>query len=120
MAIILELDMYLAEKVLRDDIVKNLSYDGIERIIEYYDELAEDIPFDQSLFWCFHRYENAIEAVRDYDYSIIGKIIDELKEDDSDEEPSEDDIEEECLEYLENSTICFKMGDGTVIVNTEY
>ena len=120
MAIILELDVYLAEKVLRDDIVKNLSYDGIERIIEYYDELGEDISFDQSLFWCFHRYENAIKAVRDYDDSVISEIINELKEDDSDEEPSEDDIEEKCLEYLENSTTCFKMNDGTVIVNNEY
>jgi hypothetical protein len=120
MAITLELDVYLAEKVLRDDILQNLSYDGVERIIEYYDELGEDISFDQSLFWCFHRYENAIEALRDYNDSIISEIIDKLKEDDPDEEPSEDDIEEKCLEYLENSTTCFEMNDGTVIVNTEY
>ena len=120
MAIILELDVYLAEKVLRDDIVKNLSYDGIERIIEYYDELGEDISFDQSLFWCFHRYENAIEALRDYNDSIISEIIDKLRDGDSDKELSVDDIEEKCLDYLENSTICFKMNDGTVIVNTEY
>ena len=120
MAITLELDVYLAEKILRSDILQNLSYDGVEKIIEYYDELGEDISFDQSLFWDFHRYENAIEAVGDYDDSIISEIIDELKEDDPDKKLSEDDIEEKCLEYLENNTTCFKMDDGTVIVNTEF
>ena len=35
MAIKLELDTYLAEKILRSDILQNLSFDGVSAVIEH-------------------------------------------------------------------------------------
>ena len=118
MAITLTLDTHLAEKILRSDIVQNLGYEGIERIIEHYDEFAHDIEFDQSLFWIWTRYENAIAAVMDFDSNAVAEIVDELKEDG--EEVDEDAVDEKCIEWLEVRTSIIPLPNGEIIVDTEF
>lgn len=120
MAIRLELDTYLAEKILRSDIVQNLGYDGIGRVIEWYADLGNDLEFDQSLFWCFHRYESALAAVMDHDSSEVEAIVRDIKEENPGEEVSQDDVEFECKHWLTENTTCIPMDDGSVIVNTEF
>lgn len=116
----LELTPYLAVKILRSDIVEGLQYDGIAAVIEYYDNIGEDIDFDQSLFWCFHRYESALAAVMDHDPSEVETIVRDIKEENPDEEVSQDDVEFECKHWLTENTICIPMNDGSVIINTEF
>ena len=120
MAIKLELDVYLAEKILRSDILQNLSYDGVSAVIDYYDSMGEDIDFDQSLFWCFHRYESALAAVMDHDSSEVEAIVRDIKEENPGEEVSQDDVEFECKHWLTENTTCIPMDDGSVIVNAEF
>jgi hypothetical protein len=120
MAIKLELDTWLAEKILRADILQNLSYDGVSAIIDFYDDMGEDIDFDQSLFWCFHRYESALAAVMDHDSSEVDAIVRDIKEENPDEEVSQDDVEYECKHWLMEHTTCIPMNDGSVIINTEF
>lgn len=116
----LELTPYLAVKILRSDIVEGLQHDGIAAVIEYYDNIGEDIDFDQSLFWCFHRYESALAAVMDHDPSEVETIVRDIKEENPDEEVSQDDVEFECKHWLTENTICIPMNDGSVIINTEF
>lgn len=118
MAITLTLDTYLAEKILRKDIVQNLGFDGIERVIEWYTDLGNDLEFDQSLFWVWTRYENATAAVMDFDSNAVAEIVDELKEDG--EEVDEDIVDEKCIEWLEERTSIIPLPNGEVIVNTEF
>ena len=118
MAITLTLDTYLAEKILRSDIVQNLGYEGIERVIEWYEDLGNDVEFDQSLFWVWSRYDNAIAAVMDFDSDAVAEIVDELKEDG--EEVDEDAVDEKCIEWLEERTSIIPLPNGEVIVNTEF
>lgn len=120
MAITIEVDTHLACKILRSDIVSNLSYDGIEAVIDYYNGIGEDISFDQSLFWCFHRYNNAIEAVNDFDSDEVENIIRDIKDENPDEPVDNDDVEFECKHWLTEHTVCIPMNDGSVIVNTEF
>lgn len=120
MAIKLELDTYLAEKILRGDILQNLSYDGVSAVIDFYDSMGEDIAFDQSLFWCFYRYESALAAVMDHNPNEVEAIVRDIKEENPDEEVSQDDVEFECKHWLTENTTCIPMDDGSVIVNTEF
>lgn len=120
MAITLTLDTHLAYKVVRKDIVENLGYDGIERIIEWYDDLGNDIEFDQSLFWCWHRYSNAIEAVTDHDSSAFEELTEHLKDTlDEGEHLTEEMVEDACAEWLENNCTIITLRSGEVIVNTD-
>lgn len=120
MAIRLELDTYLAEKILRSDILQNLSYDGVSAVIDYYDSMGEDIEFDQSLFWNFHRYDSALAAVMDHDPSEVEAIIRDIKLDNPGVKVTQDDVEFECKHWLTENTTCIPMDDGSVIVNTEF
>lgn len=120
MAIKLELDLYLAEKLLRPDILRNLSFDGMEAVIEHYNNIGEDIDFDQSLFWCFHRYESPTMAAMDHDESVVYGIVNEFEEENPDEPLDRDYVNEKCLEWLNENTICIKMKDGSVVINTEF
>lgn len=120
MAIKLELDVYLAEKILRSDILQNLCYDGVSAVIDYYDDGGGDIDFDQSLFWCFHRYESALAAVMDHDPSEVETIIRDIKLENPGVKVTQDDVEFECKHWLTENTTCIPMDDGSVIVNTEF
>lgn len=118
MAIKIELDTYLAAKILRDDIVKNLGYEGIATIIGWYDELGEDIDFDQSLFWCWSRYDDAIEALKDIDHNAFDEVYEESKADmdDPNEEPDEDDLADECAQKLSDEATVLTLSCGDVLV----
>lgn len=118
MAIKLTLDTYLAEKILRRDIVENLGFDGIERIIEHYDDYDSDIEFDQSLFWIWTRYESATAAVMDHNSDVVAEIIEELKE--GGEEINESTVDEKCIEWLEDQTAIIPLANGEIIVDTEF
>lgn len=118
MAITLTLDTYLAEKILRRDIVEELGFEGIERVIEWYEDLGEDMEFDQSLFWVWSRYESATAAVMDYDSDAVSEMAAELKEDG--EEVDEDAIDEKCIEWLEERTSIIPLSNGEIIVNSEF
>lgn len=120
MAIRLELDTYLAEKILRSDILQNLCFDGVSAVIDFYDDGGGDIDFDQSLFWCFHRYESALAAVMDHDSSEVDAIVRDIKEENPGEVVSQDDVEFECKHWLMENTTCISMDDGSVIINTEF
>ena len=120
MAIRLELDTYLAEKILRSDILQNLCYDGVSAVIDFYDDGGGDIDFDQSLFWCFHRYESALAAVMDHNPDEVEAIVRDIKEENPGEVVSQDDVEAECKHWLAENTTCIPMDDGSVIINTEF
>lgn len=110
MAIKLELTADMAMNILRDDIVRNLGYDGIKAVINYYENLGEDVDYDISLFWCFQRYDNAAEACEDL--SI------EVDKEDFDGEPlDEEDFEEACLNELRyNKPVVIILDDDSILV----
>lgn len=118
MAIKIELDTYLAAKILRDDIVENLGHEGIEAVIEHYDSLGEDIDFDQSLFWCWTRYSDAIEALKDINASAYDEVYEDFKADmdNKDEEPDEDDLAYECVQKLSDEAIILILSRGDILV----
>lgn len=115
---------YILSTILRDDIVQNLRIDGIEAILDQYDGI-EEYEFDQSLFWVWSRYSNAVDALNDFDSSAVDEIADELTEVDEDNpddkvEVNEDELNEKCLEKLESMTSVISMRNGEVIVYTEF
>lgn len=114
---IIDVTTYIAEKILRDDILANLGHDGVEAVIDWYDSINEKTEFDQSLFWCWHRYSSAIEAVNDFDSSVVTDIVNDLKED---EHVDEDDIEMECKNWLVERTSVVELSCGDILVNTEF
>lgn len=121
MAIKLELDTYLAEKILRSDIVMHLGYEGISAIIDWYDSLGEDVEFDQSLFWVWTRYESALAAVMDHDSSAVEEIVEDLKEDlDEGEKVDQDDVEMECKQWLVDRTSVIVLDNGEILVDGEF
>lgn len=54
MAIKITVDAWLAEKILRPDIIDNLQNDGVQAVIDWYDSISDDYDFDQSLFWVWN------------------------------------------------------------------
>lgn len=115
---------YILSLILRNDIVQNLGMDGIEAVLEEYDR-AEDYNFDQSLFWVWNRYSNAVDALNDFDSSAVDEIIAELAEVDEDNpdekvEVDDDEVNEKCLYKLQDMTSVIQMRNGEVIVYTEF
>lgn len=118
---IIDVTTYVAEKILRSDIVSNLSHDGIEAVIEWYDSMDEETRFDQSLFWVWHRYSSAVEAVTDCDSSVITTIINDLKEGlEEGEHVDEDDVEMECKNWLVEHTSVIELSCGDILISTEF
>lgn len=118
MAIKIELDVYLASKILREDIVENLGYEGIATIIEHYDSLGEDIDFDQSLFWCWSLYNDATEALKDIDPAAFDEVYEDFKADldDPNEEPDEHDLAFECAQKLSEEATILVLSCGEILV----
>ena len=115
---------YILSSILRDDIVKNLGMDGIEAVLEWYDSI-EEYEFDQSLFWVWTRYSNAVDALNDFDSNAVLEIADELAEVDEDDpdkvvEVDDEEMNEKCLEKLQDMTSVIPMRNGEVIVYTEF
>lgn len=121
MAIKITVNTWLAEKILRSDIIANLQYDGVQAVIDWYDSFGDDYDFDQSLFWVWHRYSSALEAVNDFDSSVVEKIVNDIKEDlENDEHVEEDDVEKECKNWLDDHTSVIELGCGDILVDTEF
>lgn len=118
MAIKIELDTHLAVKILRDDIVNNLGYEGIDAIIEWYDEIGGDIAFDPSLFWCWSRYSDAAAALKDIDRAAFDEVYEDFKADmdDPNEEPDEDDLTAECSQVLSDEATVLTLSCGDILV----
>lgn len=115
---------YILSTILRDDIVQNLRIDGIEAVLDWYDGI-EEYEFDQSLFWVWNRYSNAVDALNDFDSNAVDEIIAELAEVDEDNpdekvDADDDEVNEKCLEKLQDMTSVIPMRNGEVIVYTEF
>ena len=115
---------YILSTILRDDIVQNLRMDGIEAVLDWYDGI-EEYEFDQSLFWVWNRYSNAVDALNDFDSDVVDEITAELAEVDEDNpddkvEVDDDELNEKCLEKLQDMTSVIPMRNGEVIVYTEF
>lgn len=118
---IIDVTTYIAEKILRDDILANLGHDGVEAVIDWYDSINEKTEFDQSLFWCWHRYSSAIEAVNDFDSSVVTDIVNDLKEElEEGEHVDEDDVDSECKDWLVEHTRVIVLDCGDILVDTEF
>lgn len=109
MAIKIEVNTSMAfDYLLRDDIVKNLGWEGIEAIIEHYNELCGDVEYDPSLFWEWCRYDSAKEACED-----LGIEVD--KEDFDGEPYDEKAYEEECRKELEYTHSVIELSDSILV-----
>lgn len=118
---IIKASAYIIESLLRDDIRENLGHDGIEALIEWYDALGEETEFDQSFFWVWSRYSSATEAVTDINSSVVEEIVNDIKEGlEDDEEVDEDDVDNECEEWLAERTSVITLGNGDVLVYNEF
>lgn len=120
----IEATPYILSTILRDDIVQNLRMDGIEAVLDWYDGI-EEYEFDQSLFWVWNRYSNAVDALNDFDSDAVDEITAELAEVDEDNpddkiEVDDDELNEKCLEKLQDMTSVIPMCNGEVIVYTEF
>jgi hypothetical protein len=120
----IEATPYILSAILRDDIVQNLRMDGIEAVLDWYDGI-EEYKFDQSLFWVWNRYSNAVDALNDFDSDAVDKITAELAEVDEDNpddkvEVDDDELNEKCLEKLQDMTSVITMRNDEVIVYTEF
>lgn len=121
----IEATPYILSTILRDDIVENLRMDGIEAVLDFYDTNYEELDFDQAHFWVWTRYSSAVDALNDFDSSAVDEIIAELAgvdEDNPDEkvEVDDDEVNEKCLEKLEDMTSVIPMRNGEVIVCNEF
>lgn len=118
MAIKIELDANLAVKILRDDIVNNLGYEGIDAIIDWQDEIGGDIAFDPFLFWRWSRYSDAAAALKDIDHAAFDEVYEDFKADidDPDEEPDEDDLVTECAQVLRDEATILPLSCGDILV----
>ena len=83
------------------------SYEGLEVLFDYLDNLSEDIGEPIEL--------DVIALCCDYYESSIQELIDNYKIDVSDADGDEDQIKEMVKEYLEyKTTVCGEVSDGFV------
>lgn len=92
---------------LMGDEYVNWSRSGAEALVEYLEELEDDIGnpivLDTVAIRCdYSEYESSLEAAEHYDF---------IPPDDEDE----DDIEAEALKYLEDRTTVIKFEGGVII-----
>lgn len=109
MAIVIELDTNMAMKLVREDLVKSLGWDGIDAIIDFYNEQDENVEFDNALFWEWSRYDSAKEACED-------KSIEVDKEDYYGELLDEDGLEEACYNELIRYHKVIELENGSYLV----
>ena len=112
--------------ILRSDVYDNLQYDGVSALLDHYEmeesETGEKIIFDQSLFWDWHRYDDAViayeEKIGAWD-NISANIYEEHEDD---EELDDDEIQEEIATTLKdiliNEYTCIELDDGSILVRS--
>lgn len=103
----LNLTTYGAMKLLRDDENGHWSWNGAKAMVEYLEDLEEDldkpIEFDRVAIRCdFSEYKSALEAAEHYDF---------IPPDDDDE----NEIEAAALKYLEYRTTVIQFEGGVII-----
>lgn len=109
MAIMIKLTTSLAMDQVRSDLTKNLGWDGVEAIIDFYNEQDEDVEFDNSLFWEWTRYDSAKDACSDL------KI--EVDNEDFDGEPlEEEEFEKACYDELTRYHKVIELDNGSYLV----
>lgn len=95
----------------------NFSYEGLQALYEYFEELeentGEEIELDVVAICCdFSEYESATEAVKEY-----GKLDDILIDWENKEEAEDKElVEVRSLEWLEDHTQVIKLDNGGVII----
>lgn len=101
----IELDLETLCYIMRDDIKEYLGYDGLDALLDFYNELedanGEPMMYDQSLFWCWDRGELAeiyINRFNEEDYNEL--VADTKEEADGDEELAEELLTEKMEDYL--------------------
>ena len=112
--------------ILREDVYDNLQYDGVSALLDYYEteesDTGEKIIYDPSLFWDWHRYDDAViayeEKIGAWD-NISANIYEDHKDD---EELDDDEIQEEIATVLKdiliNKYCCIELDDGSILVRS--
>ena len=112
--------------ILREDVYDNLQYDGVSALLDHYEKEESDtgdkIIYDPSLFWDWHRYDDAViayeEKIGAWD-NISANIYEEHEDD---EELDDDEIQEEIATVLKdiliNKYTCIELDDGSILVRS--
>ena len=112
--------------ILREDVYDNLQNDGVSALLDYYEteesNTGEKIIYDPSLFWDWHRYDDAViayeEKIGAWD-NISANIYEDHKDD---EELDDDEIQEEIATVLKdiliNKYCCIELDDGSILVRS--
>ena len=109
--------------ILRDDVYDNLQYDGVSALLDYYEseesETGEKIVYDPSLFWNWHRYDDAVIAYEEK-IGAWDNISANIYEQHEGEDISDDEIQEEIATVLKDILIntypCIELDDGSILV----
>jgi hypothetical protein len=89
----------------------NFTYNGKKALFKYLDDLSDEIDDDIELDICaisseYTEYELAIERAREHSTFSL-----------SDEDLSEDEQEEEALEYLRDNTTVIEFSGGVIVAD---
>lgn len=103
-----------AAAMLKADTNANWSYDGAYALIEYLEQLEEDmgaeIEFDAVAIRCdYSEYESALQAAEDQGYEPNPNL--------GDDEQSDDDKEADALAWLQDQTQVIGFEGGVIIQN---
>lgn len=92
----IEVTTDIAIEHLRSDIVEALGYDGIDAIINYYDNQDPNMIFDPSIFADFDKYDDLEAAIKKIYPEAYQEILDEF-----DGDISWNEAHETFLEYFQ-------------------
>ena len=112
--------------ILREDVYDNLQYDGVSALLDHYEseesETGEKIIYDPSLFWDWHRYDDAVIAYEEKIGAWDNVSANIYEEHEDDEEINDDEIQEEIASVLKdiliNKYCCIELDDGSILVRS--
>ena len=112
--------------ILREDVYDNLQYDGVSALLDHYEseesETGEKIIYDPSLFWDWHRYDDAVIAYEEKIGAWDNVSANIYEEHEDDEEINDDEIQEEIASVLKdiliNKYTCIELDDGSILVRS--
>ena len=112
--------------MLRSDVFEHLGWEGIEALMEYYqnqEEMnGEKIKYDPALFWSWTKFTVIKEAAKQYgiDYEEISKQVEEDFDPDfweqMDDSSREEAIDEAIVEELEESHSVIFLDSDAILV----
>ena len=115
----MKMEVYMDDlwNVTREDIREHLGYDGLHKLLEYYEDLEEQqgepIMYDPSLFWNWERGELRDIYAGYYGDDDLRELEAECFEEEANEEDAKALLNDRMEEYLRNEGQLIEIGGFT-------